>query len=255
MFISGGRNVEGQILSDVWSLSVAAEISPPPLCHSAATAPSAADMVEPSKEAATTATIVSSAPVLVWRRCVELELPTPRCAHGAAIVTCDIDAFASEVPDPTTMKEPAEAEAVTVENQTAVPSDVSTTAVSSMLLIGGFTGAGISGDAIVHPLLCSTTAITSQPAPVSAQWNVLKLSMPIAGRFGLAVCALSASAVGNLATNKKYAPVFSNKAKDNFVKIISRTVGAGESDENAAVFLFGGVCIEQDFGDIYLLTL
>lgn len=231
MYISGGRNVEGHILSDVWSLSVAPS--------TAATT----DTVDSTTVAPSEAADVGAAPAapvstaaLVWRRCPELELPTPRCAHGAVVVVCDTVAANS-----------AAAAAVTKESapdSSEAPIVPSASVQPSMLLIGGFTGAGISSDAILRPLSGGT----------SQWWSTLKLSMPIGGRFGLSVCALTASTISNLATTKKYAPVFSNKAKENFAKIAGRQSGDGAA-HNAAVFLFGGVCIEQDFGDIYLLTL
>jgi hypothetical protein len=192
MVITGGRNGNGEILSDTWILGYET---------SAAGAESGK---APSDE--------DAPPRLAWARSAALQLPIARCAHGAA----------------------------------AVLSGTPTAPSWSIVLFGGFTAAGISEDVIRAQLPGTEVS--------SASWSRLELSAPITGRFGVAAGSISLRVLNHLSGNKKYAPVFSARAKEAVAQVQARA-GAAAGEAGVAVVLFGGVCIEQDFGDLHLLLV
>jgi hypothetical protein len=81
------------------------------------------------------------------------------------------------------------------------------------------------------------------------------MSAAITGRFGVAASSISLRVLNHLAGNKKYAPVFSARAKEAVAQVQARAGAANGEAAGVAVVLFGGVCIEQDFGDLYLLLV
>eukprot|EP00600_Ochromonadales_sp_CCMP1393_P012553 CAMPEP_0175008500 /NCGR_PEP_ID=MMETSP0005-20121125/7010_1 /TAXON_ID=420556 /ORGANISM="Ochromonas sp., Strain CCMP1393" /LENGTH=589 /DNA_ID=CAMNT_0016264077 /DNA_START=6 /DNA_END=1775 /DNA_ORIENTATION=+ len=292
MYISGGRNGNGQLLADVWALSV----TPPSTGTSNGTGTTTA--------AATASGVVQP---LTWQKCSNLQLPGPRCAHAAAIAyrTADL------------LLQPEEEEEVEggggregeVGASLPTASSSSSSDVSpQMVLVGGFSMSGISNE-----ILC-----TALPSPVSrgatmmnevenegsykgsgrhiAGWVVQKQSTPIAGRFGLTVCALSINFIADIVENKKYNPIFTAQVKATAPRLIAAvsaannaatstsaitTVGGGHTSKEAGeagnvkepavaavsrdfritnrtaagILIFGGVCMDQDYGDLWLALL
>ena len=343
MYISGGRNENGEILSDVWELSIVAAAAPSILTKPSGSAslpivPSTV-LTESSspKLDATPTTAISTEPVgadtstnanisasvggttastlapgsiigldlntgfaasvgggaidtgaavvqpsilrdvaasnsgdgtgfsgvtLQWKRCAAMQLPSPRCSHGAAVI----------------VKPPAVGKAES--------SDGIANTSAHMVLVGGFTGSGFSEEVICGPLP------TTHSSPSSATWKSLKLSTQIGGRIGLTVCGISPALVASISDNKKYACLLSKQAKKLVADMTARAA-AGTSTSNstsanssceaavateniekevldsnnknnnngssscagaaAGIVLYGGVSPAQDHGDIWLL--
>jgi hypothetical protein len=195
MVITGGRNGNGEILSDAWILG----------------AVTAAVDAESGKAPAEE----DAPPRLEWRRSTALQLPMARCAHGAA----------------------------------AVLSGTPAALTWSIILFGGFTTGGISED-VIRAQLPGPDDI----ADASGRWSKQELSSSITGRFGVAACGISLRVLNHVSGNKKYAPVFSARAKEAVAQVQARA-GDAAGEVGVAVVLFGGVCIEQDFGDLHLLLV
>ena len=153
---------------------------------------------------------------LVWRRRREMELLSPRCAHGSAIIWCRKGSSSD------------------FEEQLY------------LVLFGGFTGAGVAGDITLCPIPVSTQPV-SLPLWQSPHGN----SSSLQPRFGHAMTAISSSTVKNLLANKRYAPIFSAVAKGAAEVWLTDM----DESAPAAAIIFGGVSEQTDFGDIWLLQL
>ena len=243
MYISGGRNGDGAILSDVWELS-------------ASTMPSTAEIAHKEE---TPENLTSTVPVVLqWKRCKELELTSPRCAHGAAIVSTLSSTTVPVVQQSAGISKSFPSDISSSMNQTGAGS-------VKIVLIGGFTSAGVSGDVICAslPLQEVSTSINTtgtQVAEVNTKntttsWGSLALTTSISGRFGVAATAVSHRFITHLGGNKKYSPVFSVKAKEAITNLPVISSTAMPTVVGVGVLLFGGVCIEQDFADLHLLLL
>lgn len=243
MYISGGRNGDGAILSDVWELS-------------ASTMPSTVDIVHKEE---TSENMTSTVPVVLqWKRCKELELTSPRCAHGAAIVSTLSSTTGPVVQQSAGISKSSPSDISSSMNQTGAGS-------VKIVLIGGFTSAGVSGDVICAslPLQEVSTSINTTDTQVAevntknttTSWGSLALTTSITGRFGVAATAVSHRFITHLGGNKKYAPVFSVKAKEAITNLPVISSTAIPAVVSVGVLLFGGVCIEQDFADLHLLLL
>ncbi|KAJ1398192.1 hypothetical protein B484DRAFT_406736 [Ochromonadaceae sp. CCMP2298] len=184
-----------------------------------------------------------------------------------------------------------------------------------MVLVGGFSSTGISDQVSATALPTqyrgvapctgakeeagteAAEAVAEVAGVVPGGWQTLRQTAPVGGRFGLSLCSVSLPVLGQLAVNKKYAPVFSHKAKEAVRGMQAQVQTQGQrrlaaeaemeagkqpaSDEAAtpvpptlsttsvpptpytpptpaassacAFLLFGGVCMEQDYGDLWLL--
>ena len=245
MYISGGRNGDGAILSDVWELS-------------ASTMPSTVDIVHKEE---TPENMTSTVPVVLqWKQCKELELTSPRCAHGAAIVSTLSSSTVPVVQQSAGISKSSPSDFSSSMNQTGAGS-------VKMVLMGGFTSAGVSGDVIcasLPPQVDSTSInttgtqlaeVNTKNTTTSTSWGSLALTTSITGRFGVAATAVSHRFITHLGGNKKYAPVFSLKAKEAITNLPVISSTAIPVVPGVGVLLFGGVCIEQDFADLHLLLL
>ena len=249
MYISGGRNGDGAILSDVWELS-------------ASTMPSTVDIAHKEE---TRENMTSTVPVVLqWKRFKELELTSPRCAHGAAIVSTLSSTTVPVVQQSAGISKSSPSD---IDNISSSMNQIDAGSVK-IVLIGGFTSAGVSGDVICAslPLQEVSTSInttgtqlakvnTMNTANITTSWSSLALTTSITGRFGVAATAVSHRFITHLGGNKKYAPVFSVKAKEAITNLPVISSTAMPTVVGVGVLLFGGVCIEQDFADLHLLLL
>lgn len=198
-------------------------------------APSAAAVVEAGteKEASPAAT-AESAP-LAWRRRIDMELRSPRCAHGSAII-CRGKNTSTTTAATTTISTSSDVEAL------------------YLVLFGGFTGAGVAGDIALCPLTQVSQLPASTKPVISSLWQ--SHSSELQPRFGHSMTSISCSTIRNLLTNKRYAPIFSSATKAAAEAWLK---GGDEKDTDAsapaAALVFGGVSELTDFGDIWLLLL
>jgi len=293
MYISGGRNANGEVLSDVWMITscsnidititdtiktnistheTAAVLLPPPansssknekktealiyeltssqcpedtgsaritinpincdyapskaISHSSddnslpSPPPCAIQSVAPLDNSMILSPASTKSP-LQWKRCLDMELDIPRCAHGSAILATS-------------------------------PVNSESSLEYFMVLFGGFTGEGVSSDYSLYRLPPSTTT-SHQTSPQSGSvWTHPSCSNGPKGRFGLAMSSISAKLLKSLQQNKRYGPVFSSPARHCAESWDSATT---EEQLHAGAVIFGGVSVEQDFGDIWLLML
>eukprot|EP01038_Epipyxis_sp_PR26KG_P013494 gene13494-18105_t len=203
LIISGGRDESGQILSDVWELTISNN-------SDKNNANEETNNLLLSSERSQEANFYTQAtPLFQWKRFNMLELHIPRCTHTQ--ILC--------------------------ENQ--------------LILFGGFTGDGqVSGELIE----VSLNEINNQTVtnPLETIWTVQKLSKHIIPRFGHCMCLISKDMVVNLINNSKYSPLFRTEITS---KINDMIVDNGINGKlNGGMVLFGGVCIEKDFNDVWLLV-
>jgi hypothetical protein len=136
----------------------------------------------------------------------------------------------------------------------------------ALVVTGGFSGDGISDTVMAISLrddLGASPAEIVVSASISCQWTSIDLDIRLEGRFGSAVCCLSRRTCHQLVNNSKYAPVFSaalkSKVDDPIIEStsIERDAMRGKWSDSSpvAALIFGGVCIEKDFGDLHLLLL
>ena len=201
-------------------------------------APSVATVLEMGVEkvASPTAVATTVSYPLAWKRKREMELRSPRCAHGSAIICRGKISSSTEA---------------TASLPTAADVDD-----LYLVLFGGFTGAGVAGDIALCPLAqVSQVTVSTQPI-VSSPWQSPHInSGELQPRFGHSMTSISCNTIRNLLTNRRYAPIFSSATKaaaDAWLK------GGDEKDYTAtpaAALIFGGVSELTDFGDIWLLLL
>ena len=285
MLIAGGRSSSGDILSDVWQLTLcsddgageektadiaaadedkAASSSDPPLPAAAnealiftlTSSSSTSQSTEGIQVSAVAGGYVpspalakgsdltetgrsrSSAMVpLRWRRRRDLELPSPRCAHGSALLA----------------------------RRSAAGSAAASSEPLDMLLFGGFTESGVAGDFLV----CPFTAQGPTTGAIASVSNWKQLSCGSGGRgggsgpaarFGHCMTSISGRALKRLMSSRRYEPVFSAAAKEAAQFWLQRESEPESESEGcpalpAAALLFGGVSELSDFGDIWLIQL
>ena len=218
MLICGGRNDRG-LLSDVWILE--------------ANNSSEGDAV-------------MDRPPLAWRRRTDLELPRALCSHVATIIHAS-SYFTTSL----NFKH----------NDNLVESSNPHYNYDAFVITRGFSGDGIS-DAVIVIRLCDGLSvhqgspIASEPSRSSSctRWTTVDLVPQLEGRFGAAVCSLSRRTCQHVVNNPKYLPVFDAAFKS---KINSDSIEPASSADSTpiAMLMFGGVCMEKDFGDLHLLIL
>jgi len=219
VYIVGGRDEEGEVLSDVWQLSARS-----PASHKS----SSCEERERDRTCP-----------LQWRRLSSLSLSCPRCSHGAVVL--EIDREQEKTTDSLTPVSMAE--------------EAHTTAV--LCVFGGFTGLmGVSDDLCVVPLHSDITqpASTQSGLPditgASTEWRTVSLSKPIAPRFGLAMC---------LSPPWLLSPPGLEKALRQSSCFTSHTGGTTLNYEEtvaqvqSGIVVFGGINMDRDFNDFWLL--
>lgn len=103
-------------------------------------------------------------------------------------------------------------------------------------IYGGFTGVGVEGDLVTKIL---TTEETVFNTPSAVQWVNEACSIDIGARFGLALCGAPKWLI-HLSTPKK---------------VTDTTPDANNiSYETGGLLVFGGVSVENDFGDVWVLS-
>ena len=251
MYISGGRDEAQNNLSDVWVLSC----TPLPRHREESKTQSESKIGDSD--------VGESHGVMIhWQRCVELELPAPRCAHGSAIVVAS---------DPHIAPTHAylEAHAHRAEHKAEHHSEHHSEPVTDssaiaqlersvqLVLFGGFSENNVSGDIVAAPLIRKF----SNPTAAKAVWKTLALSNPITGRFGLSLCPISIKMLANLAANRRYAvfvkPVAAESIEHKKALLHTKGVSGRKSvaSRHAGMLLFGGVCAQKDYSDVYMITL
>lgn len=201
MMVLGGRDINGNFLSDTWILSLDA----------------------PSE---------SSSINLSWRKSDYLTLSIPRCSHTSAITV----SLSKLSPEETNLR---------------------------IVLFGGFTPNGISTDISVKKFDKSHLFVdeTQDIDP----WISIPSNPTIPERFGHTMCTISSNVIKNLLKNTIYKPIFLSSPLPDKLSNLSNYVEANKETvddiqkkayrKNAGILIFGGVNIESDFGDIWLLTL
>jgi hypothetical protein len=92
-------------------------------------------------------------------------------------------------------------------------------------------------------------------------WQGYVQSTQVPGRFGLALCPLSIELVLNITANKRYRPFVTPAAAQCIANKSALLKGKGLDQHRSVVsaqagfMLFGGVSMEQDYCDIYLIVL
>jgi len=251
---SGGKDGKCGVKSTVTIV----DITPANAGTTADTTPTAAPTTTTTTSNTTpTTTAAASADTsgvcIKWTRLTHLELHTPRCAHGAAVSAVGNTHFALHHPQGSGDKE--------VHRGGEVSADAAIHSVEgsvSIVLFGGLTTSGVSGDVVTASL--HTTA-TGASASVSASvWHTNTLSTPITARFGLSLCTLSVHTLSHIASNRRYHPFVSpattacienkkvllHKKANNHISV---------AYNHSGLLLFGGVSIECDFCDLYLIAL
>lgn len=213
MVITGGRDEQGNVLSDVWALLLNETSNSS--ASSSSTAASSSSATHP----------------FVWQKWEDMALPSPRCAHVASFISLP-------------------------RNTTELGWKV--------CLFGGFTPAGVSSDVLhINVDLARDTEeggseLRIRPA-AGMQWEVAAFANTgPKGRFGHALCSLSYDYIIQLWNNTRYKPLLE---KGNVVTRIAaletqlQSKDSIASTQYAAAFLYGGVNIEEDFADIWILFL
>jgi len=233
MLISGGRNDRG-LLSDVWILQLnnnnEAAIESSGAHHS------------------------SDQPPFEWRRCSDLELSRTLCSHGASVIakSREFDSVISSNSRPSNSG--------LSDSGTGRTNEIDTMHGRYALVItGGFSGDGIS-DTVMMIDLCDDlgggrrSLVEIGSVSSSCRWTPIELDPRLESRFGSAVCCLSRRACHQLVNNPIYAPVFSASLKSK-VNDSSTEHGIWTDSSPVGALIFGGVCMEKDFGDLHLLLL
>lgn len=248
MLISGGRNDRG-LLSDVWILQSNNDVD-------------SSEMIAALEPSDGYAGHSSDRMPLLWRRCSDLELSRGLCSHGASILAMphEVDSVISTNTSPSVNSTDL-SDIVDGNNDTVPKHDR-----YALVVTGGFSGDGISDTVMVIDLRGDLTRSRASPAVVAnrCQWTSLDLDARLEGRFGSAVCCLSRRTCQQLVNNPKYTPVFNATLKSRFDESViiestsiecDATRGRWSDSSPVAALIFGGVCIEKDFGDLHLLLL
>jgi len=237
MYISGGRSESGDILSDVWVLNFTQ-----PTRH--------------REESECRIGDCAADETIQWQQCVELELSAPRCAHGSAIVVASDSHIALTHAHLETHSHRAE------QKESAEPNSDSSIIAQlersvQLVLFGGVSENNVSSDLVAAPLFRKF----SIPVTAKTVWKTLAVSNPIPGRFGLSLCPISIKMLANLATNRRYAvfvkPVAAESVEHKNALLNTKGVSGRKSvaSRHAGMLLFGGVSAEQDYNDVYTITL
>jgi len=233
MLITGGRNELGEMLSDLWMLQIFQKEEDTPL--------------QP-----------------IWTPLTTFSLPLPTCAHSALLLLHPIPQTipSSSSSSPTAL--------------TSSSSDY------RLVLYGGFTSQGIASDILVLPW-----SLLIQPEEEATTNNNAWQHIPIAsivstthqqnnqnghqsspnqlqGRFGQVMTSLSRESMSHLLSNPRYVPLF-QRGLSSTPAVVTEGTGEGEgnhsnnnstiSNNSSMALLFGGVNVEQDFADLWILTI
>jgi hypothetical protein len=248
MLISGGRNDRG-LLSDVWILQSNNNI----------------DLSETIASSDGYPGHSSDRLPLLWRRCSDLELSSGLCSHGASIIAMPREVDSIIITDSSPSVYNNDLSDTADGNKDTVPQHDR----YAFVVTGGFSGDGISDTVMVinlhSDLTGSRSAIGDEVGSAinSCQWTSIDLYVRLEGRFGSAVCCLSRRTCHQLVNNPKYASVFNAALKSRVNEPIiestsierEATRGKWSDSSPVAALIFGGVCIEKDFGDLHLLLL
>ena len=187
------------------------------------------ELAPATASAATEAAGGAPLPPLAWRKRPDLALDVPRCAHGAAVVTL--------APDN----------------------------VAHLCIIGGFTGLpGANGmpDGLRH------IALHGGSGSAKRDWSDCKGLRTVGPRFGVSVCNATSwiTSVPSLTPPTSPTREEQEDQRESFdaTALSDETIqpppSQSVSDETAENFsfqgllLFGGVNVERDFADVWLVT-
>lgn len=230
MYINGGRNEVGEVLSDTWALVAASRppsSSPPSQPVEGTTSPTPTPSLSPDH------------PPLVWRSLPELTLAAGRCSHGGAVLSWVDSEYGADQ--------------------------------HLLCVFGGFCGeAGVSGDLSVTLLPTSlsiemTETSEKGQAIQKDRWRTAKTSKRIPERFGLSLCT---APHWMTTTTPLPSTTTTAGARGRGVADSTPTSGAGASAYCSVgeakldvgcvcvgLVVFGGINIETDLNDFWLLSL
>eukprot|EP01041_Mallomonas_annulata_P006359 gene6359-12859_t len=221
VFIAGGRDDNGAILSDVWKLG------PRDACSTdTTTAPTIS----------TTTATTGSCPI-EWTRVPQLELNPPRCAHGATIIPSVTTSTATA-----TISTSAAASTSTSSSTSASASiDTTPSSCALMCLFGGFTGGtGVANDFCVAPIDAGHTDMNTN----KNNWETLRLNKSMQCRFGLSLCTAPEWMLCAAGSAKTTSLVAKKSVEGS---IVDRT------EAIAGVVIVGGINAEEDFNDFWII--
>ena len=194
LYITGGRDEEGNILQDVW-------------------------MLEPSEAE-------SSSTPLRWVALTHMNFTSPRCAHGCSVVSGG--------------------------NLTSNDTPSSVLDYDYLCVYGGFQGStDLSSDLSIYPIPRNHTVRNTPEEGKPQSWESIALTRSIEARFGLSMC-IAPGWTWKLTRNEMKKDVFSQEDNQESNEG-SVTVTANQHDD-IGLLVFGGVNIDNDFSDLWLLA-
>lgn len=164
---------------------------------------------------------VSGCP-LKWERMDSMNLPSGRCAHSCSIVE--------------------------------VPNNVDGYELYLMIL-GGFEEGGIASTAMTAKLLLLEREGNRLPFDATeTEWIKVNFIETFGLRFGHAICGISQQFMDSLLNNDRYRPLFLSKPDiQERLSQLKRDPQFSKEKRLCGIVVFGGVNIEQDFGDLWVL--
>lgn len=227
LIVSGGRDIDGNILNDTWILT--ATYTAAAAAITAATTTTTESPASPSVTSAVSPSVGSF--TLRWEKSGSLQLPKPSCAHTSFLQSVGEDIL--------------------------------------FHIIGGFSYDGLAGYIHSCSISMDTTTGMMQRA---GNWTTKTMSGKVATRFGHCLTALPRSFLSALTqTDTKLSRRIPASIKAKMVSVEQATVAQATEttetsssstaptgtrvDSNAAVaaIVFGGVDIEADFNDLWVL--
>ncbi len=233
MMITGGRTEMGDVLTDIWCLQIqSSRVPESDPSSSSSSGSNSSSQLQP-----------------VWTLISNITLPVPCCAHSAVFVQ-------------PTIASPSSSSSSSSSSSTSNAEDE-----YRLMIYGGFTSTGISSDILLFPwkLLRQTLSNTNTSESANSlkrYWQTISIASmsnnTLQGRFGQVMTGLSSSMIQHLVVNTRYAPLFlrgithaDGKASLQSIKDQAATTGGLSS----MVMLFGGVTVDQDYADIWLLAI
>jgi hypothetical protein len=187
----------------------------------------------PQSARATTTTTAADSPPMTWKKVETVALPSGRCSHSAII-----------------FQRPA----------TVITEDMNHNYSHSLLVLGGFEEGGIASEALISQMSGSLFNI---PPPMTIEgrevefspWEIHSLEATLGQRFGQSFCSISTGFLEILLRNTRYQPILRRFQEESAEKLQSYLPQEDPSNRSLCCggLLFGGVNIEKDFADLWLI--
>jgi hypothetical protein len=226
MIITGGRNEENPLLNDVWCLSVTSTSEG--TNHHTSSFPSSSFSSSLS---------VSSPVLLKWQKVQGGSLPCGLCSHSSSVV----------------MRRRA------TNNNNSTKDIILPFDEFYLMIVGGLNEKGVSSDLHYAKLhfsdeLSSSSSSSYHELVSLSNWNRFSLNSTVGCRFGQSLCPVSLSFLSHLFSNERYRPILSSKSLSFTSKFEQYEKDKEEwSSVCCGSLLFGGVNIENDFADLWLI--